>query len=501
MRSLIPCLLSPILCTSIALAQQPAAPARRPTTQSSASPREVLARAVAAMGGEQALRGVRTVTTQAYATNFALGQEETPLSPARPTVTTSTILADYAGARRLTTAETRNVAGQTQRLRRVMVGDIGMTENTQGALAPDGPGAVRNEQASLRRTVPALILAALDKQEAVTRLPPKAWRGETMDGVRYRSGPDSLDMYFDRRNGLLTVAEVTSDDPILGDRRAVTWLTRWQPAAGVLFPRQVDTEVNGRLQSNTVITSVTVNADAPDSLFAIPDSIKSRAQPGSTPVPAPTVTMVELGNGVWRAEGQTHHSLVVDQGTSLIVIEAPLSSARFQAVLDTLKGRFPNKPVSLVVNTHHHWDHSSGLRVALAAGIPILTHQRNESFVRGIAAAKKTVSPDAQSRAPKAPTVRTMGDSTIIGSGAGQILLLRIPTVHVEGLLAAYVPSAKVLFTSDALNPGQTLAPAGSAELVTFAKAHGLAVERYAGGHGQAVAWADVERAAATPTP
>ena len=500
MRSLIPCLLSPIVFTSIALAQQPAAPARRPTAQSSAPPRELVARAVAAMGGEQALRGVRNVSQEFYVSNFALGQEETPLSPARATATVGRYLFDFAGTRSVTTLETRNVAGQVNRVRRVMVGDIGMVENNN-QLNPAGPGLVRGDQTTMRRAFPRILLAALDSPQALSALPAKAWRGDLMDGVRYRSGPDSLDAYFDRRTGLMTVVVVTGDDPILGDRQTVTWLTRWQPAGGVLFNRQQDTEVNGRLSSATVTTSLTVNGDAPDSLFAIPDSIKARAQPGSTPVPAPTVTMVELGNGVWRAEGQSHHSLIVDQGASLIVIEAPLSSARFQAVLDTLKGRFPNKPVSLVVNTHHHWDHSSGLRVALAAGIPILTHQRNESFVRGIAAAKKTVSPDALSRAPKAPTVRTVGDSTIIGSGAGQILVLRIPTVHVEGLLAAYVPSARVLFTSDALNPGQTLAPAGSAELVTFAKAHGLAVERYAGGHGQAVAWADVERAAATPAP
>lgn len=500
MRSLIPCWLSPIVFTSVALAQQPAAPARRGTSQSSPPPREIVARAVAAMGGEQALRGVNAIRVEYYGMTFALGQEETPLSPARAAAAVGVSTDDYAGGRRVAQVENRAVGGQVNRLRTVTVGDIGMTDNN-GNLAPAGPGGVRGQQTQLRRAPWRLLLAALDKQEAVSRLTPKTWRGETMDGVRYLAGADTLNLYFDRRSGLLTVTEAVTDDPILGDRRTVIWYTRWQPAAGVLFNRQVDVEVNGRLQTHTVATAVTVNPALADSMFAIPDSIKSRAQPGSTPVPAPTVTMVELGNGVWRAEGQTHHSLIVDQGTSLIVIEAPLSSARFQAVLDTLKGRFPNKPLSLVVNTHHHWDHSSGLRVALAAGIPILTHQRNESFVRGIAAAKKTVSPDALSRAPKAPTVRTVGDSTIIGSGAGQILVLRVPTVHVEGLLAAYVPSARVLFTSDALNPGQTLAPAGSAELVTFAKAHGLAVERYAGGHGQAVAWADVERAAATPAP
>jgi glyoxylase-like metal-dependent hydrolase (beta-lactamase superfamily II) len=80
-------------------------------------------------------------------------------------------------------------------------------------------------------------------------------------------------------------------------------------------------------------------------------------------------------------------------------------------------------------------------------------------------------------------------------------VLYTINSVHAEGLLAAFVSSAGVLFTSDVLNPPANpattpLNAVGAGELVSFARARGITVRTVAGGHGVAMAWADVERAA-----
>jgi glyoxylase-like metal-dependent hydrolase (beta-lactamase superfamily II) len=132
----------------------------------------------------------------------------------------------------------------------------------------------------------------------------------------------------------------------------------------------------------------------------------------------------------------------------------------------------------------------------MAAGIPVLTHRRNLEFVRGIAAARKTVAADALSRRARTATIRAVDDSLMIGSGDTRVVIYRLPTVHAEGMLAAYVPAARVLFTSDVLTPGQNLAPVGSAEVAALARARGIAVERVVGGHGGIASWPDVERAA-----
>jgi glyoxylase-like metal-dependent hydrolase (beta-lactamase superfamily II) len=210
-----------------------------------------------------------------------------------------------------------------------------------------------------------------------------------------------------------------------------------------------------------------------------------------------TVTLVELAPGVWRAEGGTHHSLVVEQPEQLVVVEAPQTTARMRAVLDTLARRFPSKPIGLVVNTHHHWDHAGGLRAIMAAGLPILTHRGNVEFVRGIGTARKTVAPDALSRPMRAGlTVRAVDDTMTVGDGDSRVVIFRLPTTHVEGMLAAYVPAARLLFQSDVLTPAATLPQAGAAEIAALARSRGIAVERVVGGHGGIASWPDVERAA-----
>jgi glyoxylase-like metal-dependent hydrolase (beta-lactamase superfamily II) len=465
------------------------------------APREVVARAVAAMGGEQALRGMRALAVEFYAATFALGQEETPESPARATLSYGRTVADYVGGRVVNTIETRNVAGAVNKLRRVTAGGIGLVE-TDGRPAPMAPAAVAGFGTDVRRYPDRLLLAGLDNAAALSPLPTRTFRGRPHDGVRYAAGPDTVNLFFDRTSGLPIVMETLTDDPVLGDRRTEIWLTRWQNAGGgVLNPYQFDRFWNGRLQFHSVATAVTINPETPDSLFVIPDSIAARAERSSATPPPVVVTLVELAPGLWRAEGGSHHSLVVEQATRLVVVEAPLGAARMQAVLDTLRARFPAKPVGLVVNTHHHWDHSGGLRAVLAAGVPVVTQTSNAAFVRGIAAARKTVSPDELARRlgparVRPPAITAVEDSLVLGTGDGRIVIYRLPTVHVQGMLAAYVPAARLLFVSDVLSPGPTLAPVGSAELVALVRARGIAVDRVAGGQGGVANWADVERAA-----
>jgi len=460
------------------------------------TPRDVVTRALVAMGGEPAVRAIRAVTTDYYGATFALGQEETPESPARASVQFGRVTADYAGNRKEHTFEQRTVAGAINRLRRVTVGHIGMLE-TNGRYAADAPATVAGEETSLRRAPGPLLIAALDHPDALTPLAAKTWREEPHAGVRYARGLDTLDLYFDRRTGLLTVMVTVSDDPILGDRRTEIWFTRWQEASGVRFARQVDVFVNGRLNTEEISTAVTVNPDLADSLFAIPDSIATRAQPAN-PVPAaPVVTLTELGAGVWRAEGGSHHSLVVEHPDRLIVVEAPQNSRRMGAVFDTLRARFPGKPVGMVVNTHHHWDHAGGLRASLAAGTSVVTASGNSSFVRRVGMSAKTVAPDALSRRMRPLRIIGVDDSLTIGTGDSRVVVYRLPTAHVEGMLAAYLPATRILFVSDVLSPAATLAPAGSKEIVAFVRARGITVERVAGGHGGVANWPDVERAAA----
>jgi glyoxylase-like metal-dependent hydrolase (beta-lactamase superfamily II) len=78
--------------------------------------------------------------------------------------------------------------------------------------------------------------------------------------------------------------------------------------------------------------------------------------------------------------GGSHHSIVVEFNEYVAVAEAPLNEERSLAVLAEAKKLVPNKPVRYVLTTHHHFDHSGGLRTYVAEGATVVTHQSNVPY-------------------------------------------------------------------------------------------------------------------------
>lgn len=468
-----------------------------PLGAQAAGPEGLIARAVRVMGGRGALDSLRSKRVEFNLVAFGLGQEETYLSQPRSTVSYGSTLVDYAGVRQLTVQEVRQVAGAVTRQRRVTLPTMSMLEQN-GALTMDPAGVSAGLPRTQSLQIERIMLAAAQHGGSALLLPTRTMLGEVADGIRLPLGPDTVNLFFARSTGLPMTSETVADDPVLGDRRTITWYGRWQDAGGLSLPRQIDVEVNGRLQSQTVLTSVVVNPVLDSVQFAVPDSMAARApRPAPTPPPL-SVLLVNLGPGVWRAEGGSHHSLVVEQGNTLLVIEGPQSAARTSAVLDTLKSRFPAKAVYGVVMTHHHHDHSGGIRAYLARGVRVIAHQRNARFVAGVATAAKTVAPDRLSRSSGAPPMVPVQDSLVLGTGAERVVLYPLASTHAGGLLAAWVPAAGVVFTSDVVSPSATAPPPrlGSSELVAFAKAVGIAPARFVGGHGVVIDWSVLETAA-----
>lgn len=70
--------------------------------------------------------------------------------------------------------------------------------------------------------------------------------------------------------------------------------------------------------------------------------------------------------------GGSHHSVLVEFRDFVTVVEPPLNDDRSQAVIAEVKRLVPAKPIRYVVNSHHHWDHSGGLRSYVAEGAGII---------------------------------------------------------------------------------------------------------------------------------
>src|SRR5205823_11729825 len=103
-------------------------------------------------------------------------------------------------------------------------------------------------------------------------------------------------------------------------------------------------------------------ANVPNAATAVPAAVQS------APAPRVNVASQRLADGVWYLGGGSHNSVAVDMKDYIVLIEAPLDDARTNAVIAEAKRLIPGKPIRYVVNTHHHWDHSGGLRAAYAEG-------------------------------------------------------------------------------------------------------------------------------------
>src|SRR5207237_765236 len=153
---------------------------------------------------------------------------------------------------------------------------------------------------------------------------------------------------------------------------------------------------NARKQGNDDVVDIATAQGAKFSLFV--DS--------GTKLPAPVVTAQEVSKGIWYLAGQTHHSVLVEFADHLALIEAPQNETRTAAVLAKVKELRPNKPLKYLVITHHHFDHSGGVRTVMAQdGVTLITHAGNKAFLEEIAKRPSTIYPDALSKSPKTPTI------------------------------------------------------------------------------------------------
>src|SRR5262249_20805665 len=112
-----------------------------------------------------------------------------------------------------------------------------------------------------------------------------------------------------------------------------------------------------------------------------------------------------------------------------------------------------------VVNTHVHFDHSSGLRAGVAEGATIVTHESNRAFYAKALATKATLAADKS--AGKPVKVQGVGVHGTLTDASRKIELYQItPNNHNAGFVMVYLPADKILFEADLYTPAAAGAPA-----------------------------------------
>ena len=267
---------------------------------------------------------------------------------------------------------------------------------------------------------------------------------------------------------LLELVQTWIANPVYGDMLYELRYTNYKDFGGVKHPtvlhiHQGDPRLSVAHNSMEItLTNVQPNVSVP--AVTVPDAVQKATAP---PVRAESQ---KLADGVWLIAGGTHNSLAVDFRDFVTVIEAPLNEERSLAVLGEVSRLIPNKPIRYVVNTHHHFDHSGGLRTYLAQGATIVTHQANREYYEQVLfnPAPRPLQPDrfstfypyfAGGRRPL--PIETVNQKYVLSDGVRTIDLYPVQGLnHAAGMLIAYFPKEKILVNADMYTPPAAGAPA-----------------------------------------
>jgi glyoxylase-like metal-dependent hydrolase (beta-lactamase superfamily II) len=497
---------------------------------------DLVARAVTAQGGADALAAVKTISYKATVRQWEPEQSakaggEMRLAGDSTVVSVTDVAAgvtrtdwvrnfQYPAPRTFTFTEI--VAPQAGYV--AGIDSNGRTKQSREANPPAHSMSSVRLATAQRELLAASPLLTFDMSKSPDRV--TGTSSVTVGGVRhpaadYRAGGHTLTVLFDPATGLPARVRALDYDNIWGD---VTWdlvLADWQTVGTTRIATSRKYELNGRTVMDVKLSDVTLNTPVAADRLAIPAPFLATAraaaaagvpyqwiirrqfiglyldsdQPSYDTQSSPGLKLQELAPGIQHVVGGSHNSLIVEMKDHLIVFDAPVSDWQSTWTISAARGKYVRKPVKYLVLTHHHMDHAGGIRAYADAGATIVTGQGTAEHFKRVLAAPFTRNPVmSPSDLTRTPIVEVMGKH-VLSDGTRQVELYVLdPNPHADGLLIGYVPDAKLGFVTDIWSPGagplpDKLNPALAA-LVAGVKKAGIAPAKFAGGHGGAADYA-----------
>lgn len=463
----------------------------------------ILDEAARAMGGKERIQAVHTLVMEGTGENRNLGQSVTP-EAALPIfrVTEYRRAIDFANGRwRQEQSRTPTFpAGNPNPQRQIFALDGAVAFNVAANGNPTrSPETVARDRRLELRYHPIGILRAAWEPEARVRVD---GRDGNRDRLRIEVGGEAFELLVDRASRFPVAVRTRTANVNLGDVVVETAFENYRESGGLQLPMRITTRVDRFTTVDIQLTRAAVDAETGD--LAAPEAVRN-AQPPTAPTV--TVTVEDIAPGVRYLIGGSHHSVLIEFADHLMLIEAPQNEARTLAVIAKARELVPGKPLRYAVNTHHHFDHSGGVRATIAEGLTLVTHAGNAQFFRDVAARPHTISPDALARNRRTLQLETVSGRRVFQDATRTVELHALEgNQHSGTMLVAYLPAERLLIEADVYSP-----PAPNAQpplpraifapnLVENVQRLGLRVDRVVPIHGRVVPYADVEAAAKAAT-
>ncbi len=285
------------------------------------------------------------------------------------------------------------------------------------------------------------VLKAAIKNNATLEF--KTVGGRSMAAVSFTEAGRFKATAYINEDFLVERVESRYPEHVQGETDVVTTFSSYRDFNGIKFPSLIQQKNNGRFTLDVTVTKVEPNAAV---AIAVPDAVRNYAE---------RITTDKVADGVWFVAGASHNSVAIEMKDHLVLVESPLGDFRTAPVIEAVKKLAPGKPIRFAVNSHHHYDHSGGVRAAAAEGATIVTQARNKSHYEKILASKVTVNPDLYAKSGKKGKVMAIGDKGQLTDGKRVIEMYNIKdSIHTDTYLMVYLPAEKLLIEADEFTPG-----------------------------------------------
>ena len=309
---------------------------------------------------------------------------------------------------------------------------------------PAGPAAVRQRRMELLAHPITIVRAALDATTTLSNL--RRQGNLQLVDVTVRQG-DRLTLAVDATSNLPAWVSYVGPNANLGDVTYRTAFAGYVPERGIQLPTGLATTIDFR---NVVQSKLYVDrniVDAPIDDLSAPASVRSAASPqGAPPGSNATLKPMKVADHVWYMNGNTFFEF----DDHITMVEANRPDAALQAILEVANALVPGKRVTQVIQSHHHFDHSVGLRAAVAQGLTIISRRGNQGIFREMVARPATLFPDALGRSPKPLTFIPVDDHLKLKDSTNEIDIYHIVgNYHMADGVIVHVPASNLLVEAD----------------------------------------------------
>jgi hypothetical protein len=409
--------------------------------------------ALAAMGGEEKIRGLQSLRLEAKGSQKVLWQPDLAEGP------WATLYQEVTEWRDLKNQRWRRDTNEWGFTTTSLVADsIAAVRQFNRTFSPDAPGAEEwlaiGPESILLHALAASDLHA-ESESALGKVP------HHQVGFTWRGFP--VRVFLHKYTHLPTAVKIIRPYlyggdffEIWGDVTTRIVYSKWvlRPD-GVSYPMQMDIVHNDGPESSYNFIKVELNAPMQDSLFAIPEDVKAAyrtrlaARAKKAPSNRPTPVAIEIAPDIVQIKDGIN-ATIVRQDEGLIIFEAPFSSEAHSGVdmvIEEAQRRFPNVPINAVIVTAYMWNYIGGVREYVARGIPVYGLDLYQPLLQRLVAAPHHTYPDSLARQPQAPIFRAVSAKTVIGQNRNRIELY--PTRTTTERLIAYFPEHRLLYASD----------------------------------------------------